>query len=67
MSLSIITSGKAVPTIFYGLGHDTTVVAAIWRIYIWKEFDQAPKETKSLLTVMLLLCIAGLAMIILSK
>jgi glucose uptake protein len=67
MSLSIIASGKAGPAISYGLGQGATVVAAIWGIYIWKEFDQAPKGTKSLLNIMLLLYIAGLAMIIVSK
>lgn len=67
MSLSIIASGKAGPAISYGLGQGATVVAAIWGIYIWKEFDQAPKGTKSMLNIMLLLYIAGLAMIILSK
>lgn len=67
MSLSIIASGKAGPAISYGLGQGATVVAALWGIYIWKEFDQAPKGTKSLLNIMLLLYIAGLTMIILSK
>ena len=67
MSLSIVASGKAGPAISYGLGQGATVVAAIWGIYVWKEFDKAPKGTKSLLNIMLLLYIAGLAMIILSK
>lgn len=67
MSLSIIASGKAGPAVSYGLGQGATVVAAIWGIYVWKEFDKAPGGTKSLLNVMLLLYIAGLAMIILSK
>jgi glucose uptake protein len=43
------------------------VVAALWGIYIWKEFDKAPKGTKPLLNLMLLLYIAGLAMLIISK
>ncbi len=67
MSLSIIASGKAGPAVSYGLGQGATVVAAIWGIYVWKEFDKAPSGTKSLLNVMLLLYIIGLAMIILSK
>jgi glucose uptake protein len=67
MSLSIIASGKAGPAVSYGLGQGATVVAALWGIYIWKEFDKAPAGTKPLLNVMLLLYIAGLAMIILSK
>ncbi len=67
MSLSIIASGKAGPAISYGLGQGATVVAALWGIYVWKEFDKAPGGTKSLLNSMLVLYIAGLAMIILSK
>jgi glucose uptake protein len=67
MSLSIIASGKAGPAISYGLGQGATVVAALWGIYIWKEFDKAPKGTKPLLNLMLLLYIAGLAMLIISK
>jgi glucose uptake protein len=67
MSLSIIASGKAGPAISYGLGQGATVVAAIWGIYVWKEFDKAPAGTKPLLNIMLLLYIAGLTMIILSK
>ena len=67
MSLSIIASGKAGPAISYGLGQGATVVAALWGIYVWKEFDKAPTGTKSLLNIMLLLYIAGLVMIILAK
>jgi glucose uptake protein len=67
MSLSIIASGKAGPAVSYGLGQGATVVAALWGIYVWKEFDKAPRGTKPLLNIMLCLYIAGLAMIILSK
>lgn len=67
MSLSIIASGKAGPAVSYGLGQGATVVAAFLGIYVWKEFDKAPKGTKPLLNIMLLLYIAGLAMIIISK
>jgi glucose uptake protein len=67
MSLSIIASGKAGPAVSYGLGQGATVIAALWGIYVWKEFDKAPTGTKPLLNIMLLLYIAGLAMIILSK
>ncbi|MEI7735840.1 MAG: GRP family sugar transporter [Ferruginibacter sp.] len=67
MSLSIIASGKAGPAVSYGLGQGATVVAAIWGIYVWKEFDGAPAGTKKILNIMLVLYIAGLAMIISSK
>jgi glucose uptake protein len=67
MSLNIIASGKAGAAVSYGLGQGATVVAAIWGIYVWKEFDKATKGTKSMLNIMLLLYILGLALIILSK
>lgn len=67
MSLSIIASGKAGPAISYGLGQGATVVAALWGIYVWKEFAKAPAGTKPLLNIMLLLYVAGLALIIVSK
>jgi glucose uptake protein len=67
MSFSIIASGKAGPAISYGLGQGATVVAAIWGIYIWKEFKEAPKSTQTILNVMLLFYVAGLALIIMAR
>jgi glucose uptake protein len=67
MSFNIIASGKAGPAISYGLGQGATVVAALWGIYIWKEFRDAPKGTDGILKVMLLCFAAGLALIILSR
>lgn len=67
MLFSIIASGIAGPAISYGLGQGATVVAAMWGIFIWKEFKDAPKGTSAVLNVMLLLYIAGIACIILAK
>ncbi len=67
MSFSIIASGKAGPAISYGLGQGATVVAAIWGIYVWKEFKEAPKRTQTILNVMLLFYVAGLALIIMAR
>lgn len=67
MSMSILASEKAGPAVSYGLGQGATVVAAIWGIYIWKEFDKASKTTRIILNIMLLFYVTGLAMIILSK
>ncbi len=64
MSFSIIASGKAGPAISYGLGQGATVVAAIWGIFIWKEFQSAPRRTGLVLNVMLLLYIAGIALLV---
>lgn len=67
MALSILASDKAGPAISYGLGQGATIVAAIWGIYIWKEFRGAPASTAKLLNVMLLLYIVGLALLIGAK
>jgi glucose uptake protein len=67
MSFSIIASGKAGPAISYGLGQGATVVAAIWGIFIWKEFRDAPKGTSAVLNMMLLLYLAGLSLIIAAR
>lgn len=67
MSFSIIASGKAGAAISYGLGLGATVVAAVWGIFIWKEFKDAPKGTSLILNLMLLFYITGLALIILAR
>ena len=42
MSLSIIASGAAGFAISYGLGQGATLVAALWGVFVWKEFEKAP-------------------------
>ncbi|MBC8085002.1 MAG: multidrug DMT transporter permease [Hymenobacter sp.] len=64
MSFSILASGKAGPAISYGLGQGATVVAAVWGIFIWKEFRNAPPGTPLILNGMLLCYLGGLALII---
>jgi glucose uptake protein len=67
MSFSIIASGRAGTAISYGLGQGATVVAAIWGIYIWKEFAHAPKRVHLILNLMLLCYLAGLGLIIAAR
>jgi glucose uptake protein len=67
MSFNIIASGKAGPAISYGLGQGATIVAALWGIYIWKEFREAPAGTNKLLHIMLACYVVGLGLIILSR
>ncbi|SDM29702.1 GRP family sugar transporter [Siphonobacter aquaeclarae] len=67
MALSILASDKAGPAISYGLGQGATIVAAIWGIYIWKEFREAPPSTGRLLKVMLLLYAVGLGLLIAAR
>jgi glucose uptake protein len=63
-SLNLIAAGKAGPAISYGLGQGATLVAAFWGVFIWKEFKDAPKSVNTLIALMFLLFIAGLALII---
>ncbi len=67
MSFSILASEKAGPAISYGLGQGATVVAAIWGIYVWKEFKNATPAVLRLLYVMLGLYVLGLIIIIFSR
>lgn len=67
MSFSILASGKAGPAISYGLGQGATVVAAVWGIFIWKEFKNAPRGTSAVLNGMLLCYLAGLGLLIAAR
>jgi glucose uptake protein len=66
MSLSIIAAGKAGFAISYGLGQGATLIAALWGVFIWKEFKNAPKGVNTLLTLMFLLFVGGLGLIIIA-
>lgn len=63
-SLNLIAAGKAGPAISYGLGQGATLIAALWGVFIWKEFQHAPKGTSRLITAMFIFFIAGLALLI---
>lgn len=65
--LNMIAAGEAGFAISYGLGQGATMVAAIWGIFIWKEFKNAPKGTNRLIGLMFLLFITGLSLIIMAK
>jgi len=63
-SLNLIAAGKAGAAISYGLGQGATLIAALWGVFIWKEFRNAPKGTNGLLTAMFLFFIVGLGLLI---
>ena len=67
MTLNVIASGVASPAISYGLGQGATLVAAIWGVFIWREFREAPKGTGKLLFVMFLCFVAGIGLIIAAR
>lgn len=67
MSLSIIASGAAGFAISYGLGQGATAVAALWGVFIWKEFKNAPAGTNTLLAAMFASFVIGLTLIVTAR
>ncbi len=63
-SLNLIAAGKAGAAISYGLGQGATLIAALWGVFIWKEFKDAPKGTSWMLAIMFILFGLGLLSII---
>jgi glucose uptake protein len=64
MSMSILASGKAGFAISYGLGQGATLIAALWGVFIWKEFKGASKSVNSLIFLMFVAYLAGLALLV---
>jgi glucose uptake protein len=63
-ALNLIAAGKAGPAISYGLGQGATLVAALWGVFIWKEFKGASGKSNVLLVLMFVCFILGLGFII---
>jgi glucose uptake protein len=66
-SVSFMSVGAASPAISYGLSNAAPVVAALWGIFIWKEFKDAPKGTNLLLSLMFAFYLIGLILIVYSR
>jgi len=67
MSFNVIASGRAGFAISYGLGQGATMVAALWGVFIWKEFRAAPAGTSRLIAAVFGCFVVGLALIILAR
>jgi glucose uptake protein len=63
-AFNLIAAGKAGAAVSYGLGQGATLVSALWGVFIWKEFKNAPKSTSTYLFLMFILFIAGIGLII---
>lgn len=63
-AFSYIASGAAGSAISYGLGQGATMIAAIWGVFIWKEFKGGSRNVNMLLALMFVLFISGLGLII---
>lgn len=66
MTLNILAAEQAGFAISYGLGQGATLIAALWGVFIWKEFKGA-KGVSGLLTAMFLFFVAGLVLIIIAR
>jgi glucose uptake protein len=64
MSMSILASEKAGFAISYGLGQGATLIAALWGVFIWKEFKGASRTVNTLILLMFLAYLAGLALLV---
>ena len=65
-ALSYIAAGKAGAAISYALGQGAPMIAALWGIFVWKEFKGASGTVNTLLALMFLFFISGLGAIIVS-
>ncbi len=65
-ALSYIAAGKAGAAISYALGQGAPMVAALWGIFVWREFKGAPRSVNWLLTLMFIFFLSGLGAIIVS-
>jgi glucose uptake protein len=63
LCMNVIASGMAGPAISYALGQGATLVAAIWGVFIWREFLHAPKGTWTFVTLMFAGYVVGLVVI----
>lgn len=48
------------PAISYAIGQGATMVSAIWGVFIWKEFSNAPVQARRLVPLMFVFFIIGL-------
>jgi glucose uptake protein len=51
------------PAISYALGQGATLVAALWGLFIWREFRTAPPGTNKFIVLMLAGYAGGLILI----
>lgn len=63
---SYIAAEKAGPAISYALGQGAPMVAALWGVFIWKEFKGSTKTVNNMLIAMFILFLTGLAFIVAS-
>ncbi len=64
---NFVAAGKVSVAISYAFGGGATIVTALWGIFLWKEFQGAPRRSYWYLLGMLLMFLAGIAVIAWAK
>jgi glucose uptake protein len=56
-------TAKVGPAVSYAMGQGATMISALWGLLVWKEFAGAEMRVKLLLTIMIVLFVAGLGLV----
>jgi glucose uptake protein len=67
MGLNIVAANCAGSAVAYGLGQGATLVAALWGVFIWREFRAAPQRVNQLLALMFAAYAIGLGLVIVAR
>ena len=61
--LNFVASHAAIvgPAVSYAIGQGATMVSAVWGVFIWREFKDAPADSRRLIPLMFVFFLAGLA------
>jgi glucose uptake protein len=63
LSVNVIASGVAGPAVSYALGQGATLIAAIWGVFIWREFRGADSRSHLFIYLMFACYAAGLLLV----
>ena len=66
-TFNIIASGVVGAAIAYALGQSNPMIAALWGVFVWKEFKGAPKGTNRVIALMFCFFAAGIVLLTLAK
>lgn len=61
---NFVASKTASPAVAYGLGQGGTMIAAIWGVFVWKEFQGANRRTLAMIAAMFLCFVSGLSLLV---
>jgi glucose uptake protein len=54
------------PAVSYSIGQGATMISACWGVFVWHEFDGAPRSAKRLLLFMFIFFVLGLTAVALA-